>query len=82
MHFFAALPLGIAAALLFGVLLGLASLRLGGHYLAMVTISFQQILTLVLTNWIGLTHGPDGVKRHRPAATCPGLRLESRGPAT
>ncbi len=27
------------------LLLGLASLRLGGHYLAMVTISFQQILT-------------------------------------
>ena len=75
LHFFAALPLGIAAALLFGVLLGLASLRLGGHYLAMVTISFQQILTLVLTNWIGLTHGPDGVRGiGRPHV--PGLRLE------
>src|ERR1700759_5315878 len=34
----------------FGLLLGFASLRLGGHYLAMVTISFQVILTLVLTN--------------------------------
>ena len=44
-----------------GVVLGLTSLRLGGHYLAMVTISFQQILTLVLTNWISLTRGPDGV---------------------
>ncbi len=76
LHFFAALPLGIAAALLFGVLLGLASLRLGGHYLAMVTISFQQILTLVLTNWIGLTHGPDGVRGiGRPHV--PGLRLEN-----
>ena len=60
--FFAALLLGMAVAGIFGVLLGLASLRLGGHYLAMVTISFQQILTLVLNNWIGLTHGPDGVK--------------------
>ena len=27
----------------------------------MVTISFQVILTLVMTNWIGLTGGPDGV---------------------
>jgi branched-chain amino acid transport system permease protein len=44
-----------------GLLLGFASLRLGGHYLAMVTISFQVILTLVMTNWIGLTGGPDGV---------------------
>ena len=28
----------------------------------MVTISFQQILTVVLTNWIGFTHGPDGIR--------------------
>jgi branched-chain amino acid transport system permease protein len=56
-----ALVLGAAFAGLCGVVLGLASLRLAGHYLAMVTISFQQILTLVLTNWIGFTHGPDGV---------------------
>ena len=76
LHFFVALAIGVAVALLFGVLLGLASLRLGGHYLAMVTISFQQILTLVLTNWIGLTHGPDGVKGiARP--NVPGLGLES-----
>ena len=60
--FVVALGLGAGVATVFGVLLGFASLRLGGHYLAMVTISFQQILTLVLANWIGLTHGPDGVK--------------------
>ncbi len=59
--FFVALAMGVAIAGLFGLVLGFASLRLGGHYLAMVTISFQQILTLVLTNWIGLTHGPDGI---------------------
>ena len=74
--FFVALLAGMALAAVFGVALGLASLRLGGHYLAMVTISFQQILTLVLTNWSGLTHGPDGVKNiARPGV--PGLRLES-----
>jgi branched-chain amino acid transport system permease protein len=43
-------------------------LRLGGHYLAMVTISFQTILTLVLTNWVAFTRGPDGVPNiRRPA---------------
>ncbi|HYZ22059.1 MAG TPA: branched-chain amino acid ABC transporter ATP-binding protein/permease [Rhodopila sp.] len=73
--FFAALLLGMAVAGVFGVALGLASLRLGGHYLAMVTISFQQILTLVLVNWIGLTHGPDGVKSI-PRPRVPGLQLE------
>jgi len=73
--FFAALAAGMALATVFGVALGLASLRLGGHYLAMVTISFQQILTLVLNNWIGLTHGPDGVKGiARPSV--PGLHLD------
>ena len=29
----------------------------------MVTISFQQIVTLVMINTIWLTHGPDGVSR-------------------
>ena len=73
--FFVALLAGTAIATVFGILLGFASLRLGGHYLAMVTISFQQILTLVLTNWIGLTHGPDGVS-HVPRPVVPGLELE------
>jgi branched-chain amino acid transport system permease protein len=52
---------GMALALAAGATLGLSTLRLGGHYLAMVTISFQQILTVVLLNAIGFTHGPDGV---------------------
>ena len=41
----------------------MSTLRLGGHYLAMVTISFQQIVTLVMINAIWLTHGPDGVSQ-------------------
>ncbi len=71
--FFLAALTGILIAGVFGLILGFASLRLGGHYLAMVTISFQQILTLVLTNWIGLTHGPDGVSGiARPAGLTSG----------
>ena len=54
---------GCVIALLAGAFLGMSTLRLGGHYLAMVTISFQQIVTLVLINSIWLTHGPDGVSR-------------------
>ena len=52
---------GMALAFAAGAGLGLTTLRLGGHYLAMVTISFQQILTVVLLNAIRFTHGPDGV---------------------
>ena len=55
------LGIGTIAALLAGAFLGMTTLRLGGHYLAMVTISFQQIVTLVMINAVGLTHGPDGV---------------------
>ena len=59
--FWPALFAGIVIASVAGLVLGLTSLRLGGHYLAMVTISFQQILMLVLTNCISLTRGPDGI---------------------
>jgi len=54
---------GCIIALLAGAFLGMSTLRLGGHYLAMVTISFQQIVTLVMINTIWFTHGPDGVPR-------------------
>jgi branched-chain amino acid transport system permease protein len=56
-----ALAIGVGVAGISGAVLGLASLRIGGHYLAMVTISFQTILSLVLINWVSFTHGPDGV---------------------
>ncbi|MCJ2142298.1 ABC transporter permease subunit [Methylobacterium sp. E-066] len=68
LNFWLCLPIGLALAVVLGAILGASTLRLGGHYLAMVTISFQQILTLVLTNWIPVTHGPDGVPNiRRPA---------------
>jgi branched-chain amino acid transport system permease protein len=68
------LAAGCVLALLAGALLGMSTLRLGGHYLAMVTISFQQIATLVMINTIWLTHGPDGV----PRIGRPDLFLSSR----
>jgi ABC-type branched-subunit amino acid transport system ATPase component/ABC-type branched-subunit amino acid transport system permease subunit len=59
--FWIALVLGVVLAALAGAALGMTSLRLGGHYLAMITISFQTILSLVLANWVSFTRGPDGV---------------------
>src|SRR6267378_8406343 len=68
LSFWGALAIGVLVAAVAGAVLGLTSLRLGGHYLAMVTISFQTILTLVLTNWVDFTRGPDGVPNiRRPA---------------
>ena len=66
--FWVALVIGTGAAAIAGAALGMASLRVGGHYLAMVTISFQTILSLVLIIWVSFTHGPDGVPNiARPA---------------
>jgi branched-chain amino acid transport system permease protein len=68
LNFWVALVLGIGIAAVAGALLGMTTLKLGGHYLAMVTISFQQIMTLVMVNWIQVTRGPDGVSGiERPA---------------
>ncbi|MDP4026153.1 branched-chain amino acid ABC transporter ATP-binding protein/permease [Methylobacterium sp. NEAU 140] len=61
LSFWTAFLMAVAVSAAAGVALGLTSVRLGGHYLAMVTITFQQIFTLVLTNWAEVTHGPDGV---------------------
>ena len=75
LNFFVAMLIAVVFAGVCGLILGLGSLRLGGHYLAMVSISFQQILTLVLTNWIPFTHGPDGV-RNIPRPRIFGISLE------
>jgi branched-chain amino acid transport system permease protein len=68
LNFWLALVIGMGFAFAMGAVLGMTTLRLGGHYLAMVTISFQQIVTLIMVNWIAVTHGPDGVSGiQRPA---------------
>ena len=61
MSYWLCLLAGCGIAVVAGAFLGMSTLRLGGHYLAMVTISFQQIVTLVMINAIWLSHGPDGV---------------------
>jgi branched-chain amino acid transport system permease protein len=53
--------LGLLVAALAGTILGTTTLKLGGHYLAMVTICFQIIYTLINTNWVAVTGGPDGI---------------------
>ncbi len=57
----AAMPAAFAVAACFGVLLGIPTLKLSGHYLAMTTIGFGIILQLILINTIWLTNGSDGI---------------------
>jgi len=53
---------GALTATAFGMLLGIPTLRLKGHYLAMATIGFGIIINLVLLNWTEVTGGADGVR--------------------
>nr|WP_275107248.1 branched-chain amino acid ABC transporter ATP-binding protein/permease [Sulfobacillus harzensis] len=52
---------GIALTAIFGLIIGLSTLKMAGHYLAMVTIGFQVLISLVLNNWIPVTGGPNGI---------------------
>ncbi len=55
----------IPAALL-GGLVGFASVRLGGAYFSIATLTTAEILRLVASNWISLTRGPLGLIVPRP----------------
>lgn len=48
-------------SLIFGVLLGLPTLRLSGRYLTIVTLAFCEIIRTVETNWRSLTNGASGI---------------------
>jgi len=51
---------GVMSAI-FATFLGGICLRLRGHYLAMVTLAFGEIVRLVLYIWVSVTRGPMGL---------------------
>lgn len=55
------LPAGTIVAGLFGLLLGLPSLRAQGHFLAIMTIAFQTVVYLILAQWTDFTGGQYGI---------------------
>ena len=55
------IPIAAAFAGMAGYVLGLASLRLGGHYLALVTMAMTAIVQVALTHWETLTGGALGL---------------------
>jgi branched-chain amino acid transport system permease protein len=60
------LPAGALVAGLFGLLLGMPALRLKGHFLAIVTIAFQTIVYLVISQWTSFTGGQVGLTLSNP----------------
>ena len=57
---FAAIPVAIVLAMLFGVILGTPTLRLRGDYLAIVTLGFGEIIFIFANNLTGITGGAAG----------------------
>lgn len=59
--FWLALPFSGIVAAIFGMGIGIPTLKLAGHYLAMATIGFGIIVQMVMQNWTSFTHGASGV---------------------
>jgi branched-chain amino acid transport system permease protein len=71
--FWGALVLSPLLAAALGGLLGFTVLRTHGDYLAIVTLGFGEIIRLILTNWLAVTGGPNGLPV--PAPTFFGLEF-------
>jgi branched-chain amino acid transport system permease protein len=56
-----AMFLAAPVAAVFGFLIGYPVLRLKGHFFAIATLGFGEIIHLVLNNWIDVTRGPMGL---------------------
>lgn len=54
------LSAGVLAAVA-AILIGIPALKLSGGYLAIITISFSEIIRLVIVNWVSFTRGPMGL---------------------
>jgi branched-chain amino acid transport system permease protein len=61
MPFVPALIIGGVSAGMMALLVGLAVLRLRGHYLAVATLGFLIIVQVLITNWDSVTRGPLGL---------------------
>lgn len=60
-HFLPAAVCGVAAAVAVACVVGIPCLRLRGHYLAMGTLAFGEIVFIVLNAAIDITGGPSGI---------------------
>lgn len=70
--YWTAAAISVAHGALWGILLGLPTLRLTGDYFAIVTFGFGELVNLVALNWVSMTRGPRGY----PNVPQPSLSLE------
>jgi len=56
-----AMAAGVVLAAVVAAAIGVPTLKLHGHYLAMATLGFGMIVSIVIVEWVGLTGGPSGL---------------------
>lgn len=66
-----------SVSLLFGLLLGVPSLRIRGDYLCIVTLGFNEIIRYIFLNWQNVTNGPMGI-RGIPMPTIFGITISTK----
>lgn len=60
--FWITLIFGIIGGAIGGLILGVATMRLSGSYLAVITLAFGEVVEMIILNWNGITNGPLGVR--------------------
>jgi len=60
-NFWVGLVIAASVCMVIGVLIGFPALRVEGHYLAFVTLGFNELVILVIRNEDQLTNGPLGI---------------------
>lgn len=60
------LPVACIIAAVAALIIGIPALRLRGHYLAMATLGFNAILTVLFNQLVGWTGGPNGLLGVKP----------------
>lgn len=70
------LLIGMAVSALVALIIGAPSLKLRGHYLAMATLAFCIIITIIFNENIAFTGGPDGLA-FIPGITIMGYPIDS-----
>lgn len=67
LNFFISIIIASIVSAIFGAILALLSLRAVGPYLAMVTIAFGELISIIVNRWVPVTGGPAGYKTDVPS---------------
>ncbi|MCG7345668.1 branched-chain amino acid ABC transporter ATP-binding protein/permease [Sporosarcina sp. ACRSL] len=67
LNFFVSIVISALIAAVFGAVVALLSLRAKGPYLAMVTIAFGELISIIANRWVDVTGGPAGLRTSQPS---------------